>query len=370
MGQGRDLGLQLRHWLEPGGTGLIHSPARLANALCDGLGENQSLRGPVRDLGSRPLFLQLLHQQGAARASSLSALQQQLAQTYSPAVLGELLDLLEAACDVELERPSLPAAERSPEPPRPRQGRNLELGRRALALADELRQLAPGIAAAAAAAPVLAWLGQELDRAVFDPWGWSGGVVLAAVLGLLQALSWGPLRGWRRRWSLESEALGDPHQAWRWITAPWMHVNRGEASTNLLLLLVLLAATPLPLSQVVLRYCLTALAAQIAAALLARRHRVKRCWSGAGAPLMALVGLATGLSLLQGRALGFSLGPLSLPAWVLLLVVGALQLGWVLPRQDPQEHSTAPQRLLASTACWGLLLGLAWAVVSRLKDLL
>ena len=77
-------------------------------------------------------------------------------------------------------------------------------------------------------------------------------------------------------------------------------------------------------------------------------------------------GLAAGSSLLQWKLLVFRPLGVSIPAWVLLLVVGALQLGWQLPRQQPGEASTALQRLLASSCSWGLLLGVGWALISRL----
>jgi membrane associated rhomboid family serine protease len=368
MGQGRELGLQLRHWLDQGRTAL-NSGHALANALCDGLGEQELLKGPVRDLGSRPLFLQLLRQSGATQRSNLVSLKQQLATTYSPSVLAELLDLLEAVTGQELDRSDL---QQGPDPAEHPQEIPAEKPVPAwCGFGPELRSLAPGITAAAAAAAVIAWLAQELQRLVFGPWGWSSGVALAACLGLLQALSLGAIGiGWRRRWSLDHLGVINPRQAWRWITAPWIHANGCEAAANLLLLLIVLGPTPLPLGQVVLRYCLTALAAQIPAALMARRQGIARRWSGAAAPLSALVGLAAGLSLLQGRSLGFPLGPLRLPAWVLLLVYGSLQVGWLLPRQAQQEQSLPLQRLMASTASWGLLLGLAWALISWLQQLI
>lgn len=82
-----------------------------------------------------------------------------------------------------------------------------------------------------------------------------------------------------------------------------------------------------------LRYCLTALACLAPAAALAQRWGVQRRWSGASGAVSALIALAAGLSLLRWRELGFSSLGLSIPAWVLLLVYGALQLGWQLPRQ-------------------------------------
>lgn len=337
--------------------------------LVDALGAEERLKGPVRDLGSQPLFLQALRQDGAAQRSSLAALQQQLTATYSPAVLAELLDLLEAVTGVTLPRPTpdLPNPKATESAvPAPTSGRRLIWHASPWIL--ELRDLAPGIAAAAGAAPVLAWLGQELDNLLLADWGWSAGVALAAGLGLLQALSLGPLREFRRRWPLTTAQANDPHEVWRWITAPWWHARGTEAVANLLLLLITLGTTPLPLGQVVLRYGLAALATQAPAALVAARFGISRQWSGAAGPLGAVVGLGAGMSLLQWRALGFDLGPLTIPAWVVLLVYSALQLGWQLPRQDPHETSQPWQRLLTSTWSWGLLLGLGWALISWVQQ--
>jgi hypothetical protein len=345
--------------------------------LVDALGADERLKGPVRDLGSQPLFLQALRQSGAAQCSSLATLQQQLSATYSPAVLAELLDLLEAVTGQALPRATPePASPATPEPaahepstqaPSPARIRKWAPPPWLRTWLLRLRDLAPGIAAAAGAAPVLAWLGQELDNLLLADWGWSSGVALAAGLGLLQALSLGPLRRLRRHWSLNTGQAQDPHDAWRWITAPWWHAHGPEAAANLLLLLIVLGRSPLPLGAVVLRYGLTSLASQAPAALVAAHFGISRQWSGAAGPLGALVGLAAGMSLLQGRALAFELGPLTIPAWVLLLVCSALQLGWQLPRQNPDEQSQPWQRLLASTWSWGLLLGLGWALISWLQ---
>lgn len=360
MGQGRQLGTHLRRWLDrdsPGPSGGLV----VANVLVDALGADERLKGPVRDLGSQPLFLQALRQSGAAQRSSLATLRQQLAATYSPAVLCELLDLLEAVTGQVLPRPT-------PEPASPARIGKWAPSPWLRTWLLRLGELAPGIAAAAGAAPVLAWLGQELDKLLLADWGWSAGVALAAALGLAQALSLGPLRGLRRRWPLNAEQSRDPHEVWRWITAPWWHANGAEGVANLLLVLIALGRSPLPFGQVVLRYGLVALAAQAPAALVAARWGVSRQWSGAAGPLGALVGLAAGMSLLQGRSLGFELGPVTIPAWVLLLVCSALQLGWQLPRQNPDEQSQPWQRLLASTWSWGLLLGLGWALISWVQQ--
>ena len=51
MGVGRDLGHQLRRWLEQDPEALRQSRA-LTNRLMDGLGAEESLRAPLRDLAS------------------------------------------------------------------------------------------------------------------------------------------------------------------------------------------------------------------------------------------------------------------------------------------------------------------------------
>lgn len=228
--------------------------------------------------------------------------------------------------------------------------------------------MAPGIALAASAALVFSWLAQEVDRGLFDRWGWSGGVVLVLVTGLLQALAIGPLRGLRRQWSLSDRQTIQPRHAWRWIGSSWIHVNGLEAGLNLLLLLILIGASPLPLSQVVLRYGLTALACLIPSALLAQRFGVRRRWSGAAGPISALIALAAGLSLLHWRSMAFETPLFPIPSWVLLLVMGAMQLSWQLPRQAGDQTSHPWQRLLCSSWTWGLLLGLLWAVITRLRE--
>jgi hypothetical protein len=48
------------------------------------------------------------------------------------------------------------------------------------------------------------------------------------------------------------------------------------------------------------------------------------------------------------------------------LVIGALQLGWQLPRQG-DDGSSPGQRLLCSTWAWGVIWGLGWAAVSALS---
>ena len=358
MGVGRDLGHQLRRWLEQDPEALRQSRA-LTNRLMDGLGAEESLRAPLRDLASQPLLLQVLHSQGAQRQSALSSLRQQLGRTYAPAIERELLDLLEAATGLGASPPAASPVAASPPRSTPAT---------AAPAPPALQELAPGLALAASGALVLCWAGGTLDRQLLEGWGWSGGMALVVVLGLLQALSLGPLKGLPRRWWLESAQCRDPHQAWRWLSSPWLHANGAEAAANLILLALLLGNSPLQLSDVVLRYCLTALACQAPAAALAQRWGVERRWSGASGPVSALIALAAGLSLLRWRELGFTSLGLSIPAWVLLLVVSALQAGWQMPRQG-DDGSTPLQRLLCSCWAWGLIWGLGWALISWLVAL-
>ena len=362
------LGLQLKQWLNQEATPL-RSQA-LANRLLDALGSEESLRGPLRDLASQPLMQQALYGQGASRQAALASLSQQLQRIYAPAVLADLLDLLEAATGLPVMRPAATttpaaAAEATAQPNPPAATR---LKRQLDQHGPLLVAIGPGLALAAAGALVFAWLARELDRAVFEGWGWSGGVVLVLVLGLLQALSLGPLKPLRRLWPLNTQQALQPSQAWRWLGAAWIHQRGLEATLNLLLLLVFLGNSPLQLGDVVLRYCLTALATLTPAVLLAAHWQLDRPWSGAAGPLSALIALAAGLSLLHWHQVDLATPLFSVPAWVLLLVYGALQLNWQLPVRDGEASGTPWQRLLCSQWAWGLLLGLAWAVVSRVRE--
>ena len=367
MGLGTTLGRQLRQWLIQNPEAL-QSGRAIANRLIDALGADDGLKGPIRDLANQPLLLQLLHGNGASQASALASLNAHIRQTYSAEVQTELQDLLNAVCgqkspaseraaraSTAAPRPSAPAPK--PEP----------LAGRVARLTPSLRRLeplAPGLALSACGALVLSWLGRELDRLIFKGWGWSGGVVLVLGIAALSVGPWG--KALRELWSLSSEQASRPREVWRWISAPWIHRNRAEAGLNLAVLLIILGDSPLPLGQVILRYSLTALACLALAAIAAECWSIQRTWSGSSGPVCALIGLAIGYSVLNWKLHTFKPIGLSIPAWVLLLVVGALQLGWQLPRQQPGEASTALQRLLASSCSWGLLLGVGWALISRL----
>ncbi len=353
MGKGRELGLQLRQWIDSGSL-VPDGSSALANRLIDALGADESLRGPVRDLATQPLLLRVLQQEGQPQRSAIAALTAHLAGIYSPRVLAELLDLLEAASGQAPERPGEAPAGRLAHP---------------RSWAATWQPLGPGLALAAAAALVIFWAGGELDRWIFDPWRWSSGMVLVVALALLQTLALGPLRRLRRRWPLTLQNCGEPRRAWCWITAPWIHAGNGEALLNLLVLLILLGPSPLPLSALLLRYSLTALATTAPAVLVARHGGVPSRWSGASGPIAALIALAASLSLLHWRVFSFAVGPVSIPAWVLLVVYGALQLGWQLPRRSPEDTSTPAARLWSSAWWWGTLLGLGWAVITRLLEL-
>ena len=53
MGIGRDLGLQLRQWIDAGLD--LGGSTALSNRLMDALGAEQTLRGPLRDLASQQI---------------------------------------------------------------------------------------------------------------------------------------------------------------------------------------------------------------------------------------------------------------------------------------------------------------------------
>lgn len=402
MGKGREIGAQLHGWLARHDRGPLQA-RHLEGLLLDALGGDARLRGPVRDLALQPLLQQLLQEPSpGVRRSLLDTLAQDLAATYAPAVLNELLDLLEEATGLPVAGRSAgftapgssapaegggpPAASPDGEPAgrdrsrhhpsrlrrgRARSGGALRQRPTAAAalqtLGPELLPLAPGLALAFANALVFLWLGGELGRLL--PLDWSSGLLLLLVLASLQVLMLRPLARLRRAAPLRLQDSGDPHRVWRWITAPWVHHRQGEALVNGAMLLILLGETPLPLGQLLLRYLLTSLATMAGAVLLARRWLRAGVWDGATGAVAALIALATGASLLHWRPLSFPFGVLSVPSWVLFLVYGAIQMGWVLPRQvHDDEESTPLQRLLCSSWWWGTALGLAWALLTRLQD--
>jgi membrane associated rhomboid family serine protease len=379
LGIGRRLGQALAAWVERGDGGLENGVA-LGNRFVDLLGSDTFLSGAVRDLARRPLFQQALRSQGLARRSALRVLAGDLASTYAPAVLAELLDLLEAGLGEgdlrpppgqagEVARPlpqGIPAE--SPlaiAPPAPAPQAGLVRRPRAALVARELRPLLPGLGFAALMVAVLAWLAEVVDRQWLRPGQASAGLVLALLPLLVPLFTGGPLRRWRGAGLLTQAASGDPHQLWRWVTAPWLHRRRGEALLHALLLALILGPSPLPLDALVLRYGLTSLACLALAALTARWLGLRQQeWGGAAGAVGALLGLAVGLSLLHRRELGFPLGEVTVPAWVLLVVASSLQLAWILPRRDPDDPTRPLERLLTSLWWWGLVLGVVWAGIS------
>jgi len=381
MGTGHDLGRQLGAALRDG-TIPQDGGRALANRFGDWLGADRSLEGPLRDLACRPQLRQALNCQGLARRRALSALAGDLADTYSPRVLNELLALLEAAFDEPALRPD-PSTEAEPvgtslgsvgngSAQHPRRRLAAPIQRiRATGLADDLRAIGPGMALALAAAAVLSWLAGMLERTVPGPWTASAGTFLASWILLAQVLTLGPLRRWRRRWSLDPVRSAEPRLAWLWASSPWIHLRNGEAVLNALVLLLILGSSPLPLGEAVLRYALTSLATTAAAALSARRMGLlSPRWQGATGAVSALLALPVVLALLQRRDLAFPVGAIAVPAWVPFLVFGALQLRWILPRQREDDDSEPRQRLLASTWWWGLVFGASWALLTWGRELI
>ena len=405
MGKGREIGAQLRTWLARGDLEPLQARV-LEGVLLDALGQDIRLRGPVRDLALQPLLLKLLQERSpGARRSMLDTLTRELADTYAPAVLTELLDLLEAATGLPLPS-DRPAAERPesehavselsesdhslsglPESGRPASGPSTSgpeasqwdaaaavatAARNPLQAAEGLGHgllaLAPALALAFANALVMQWLGGELAQQL--PADWSSGLVLVLALAALQLLLLRPLARLRRSAPLRLEDSGDPHRLWRWLTAPWVHHRQGEALLNGLMLLILLGDSSLPLGQLLLRYLLTGLATMAPAVLLARRWLRAGVWDGATGAVAALIALAMGVSLLQWRPVSFPFGVLTVPVWVLFLVYGAIQMGWVLPRRVREERALPWQRLLCSCWFWGSAWGLIWALLTRLQVLL
>ena len=214
---------------------------------------------------------------------ALAALVVELQSTYAPAVLAELVDLLEVGLGVGELVPSAPdgrnsggsgaavsprsaggsgtaaagpvafsaqlAQEHGPggalHPPTVASGAELPFakqGRQPGAvdqrgavvspapvlnlrqLRRDLIPLGPGLALAAAMALVLAWLAGVLDRQLLAPRQWSAGLVLALTLAVLQIATLpGPLRFLRRSALLDQQESGQPRLAWRWNQGALTH---------------------------------------------------------------------------------------------------------------------------------------------------
>ena len=370
MGKGRELGLKLREWIEAGTLPLEHSSG-LANRMVDLLGADDALKAPIRDLASQPLLLRALGQRGGSQRSAIQSLLSDLSRTYSPPVMEELLDLIEAATEIALpERPVLVSA--LPEDREPKQVSSLPALRKLRNPADlaaTLERLGPGLALAAATALVLHWGAGELDTWVLRPLRWNGGLVLVGVLLAVQLLATLPWLAWRWQAPLRQPAAMDPRRAWNWVTAPWIHHSGVEACLNVLVMLVILGASPLPLADGVLRYGLTSLATMALGVFVALHRCQDRLWDGASGAISALIALATTLSLLHWRVMEFNVGPVGIPAWVLLVIYGSLQLGWQLPRRSDRDPSSPRDRLFSSQWWWGLVLGVVWALISWVSSL-
>lgn len=366
MGIGRDIGEQVRHWV--GSGELINLPPQaLANRLLDAAGPSRRLHGPLQDLGRQPLFLQLLREKQPAKArATLQALTSELSEIYSPAILTELVQLLEAAIGIA----GVPSA-----PSRPHASPAVDSDpitarspSRLWRLASTLRPLAPGLALAAGSSLALAWLGAELERVVFEQLAWPAGVVLLLALSSSQLLTRRWLRPWRTGALLDRASAVDPRQAWRWVAAPWVHASDREALLNGVVLVAVLGNTALPLREVVLRYTLTSLACLGLAVWCSRWCHIRRLWGGASGVVAALLSLDSTLSLLRWEQQAFAIGPLQIPAWVLLWAWVPVQLAWTLPRRLASDLTRPWQRVVSSCWFWGLALGVIWGVLVELQE--
>ncbi len=369
MGIGREIGEQVRHWV---GSGELNSlpPQALVNRLIDAAGASRRLHGPLQDLGRQPLFLQLLREQQPAKArATLQALKSELAEVYSSGILTELVQLLEAAIGI----PGVSQATARP-------GQTPATDSSSIAhhwfvrpwrLARTLRPLAPGLALGAGSSLVLAWFGVELGRLVFEPLGWSAGVVLLLVLGAAHLLTSRMIRPWRTAGLLDRASAVNPRQAWRWVSAPWLHASDKEVLLNTVVLAVVLFSTPLPLREVVLRYALTSLTCLALAVQASRWCHLRRIWGGSSGVVASLLSLDSTLSLLrwQEQTFDFEVGPLRIPVWVLLWSWVTIQMAWSLPRRHTGDRTRAWQRVVSCCWFWGLALGAAWGVALWLVGL-
>ncbi|MEB3275744.1 MAG: rhomboid family intramembrane serine protease [Cyanobacteriota bacterium] len=357
MGQGRAIGELVLRWQLNGDLEGLDGQ-QLGNRLLDAAGDDQRLRGALRDLGQHPLFRQLLQARSEAqRRTMLHNLSGHLAEVYNPAILAELDDLLGVVTGLQAARPA-------PEPV------SAETWLHAMPRRRSLRLLAPGLGLGAGGALMVAWLGEELERVWLADWGWRGGGVLVLALAVLQLARQAPC-GRRLDQALlsRSSAVRRP-VAWRWLTAPWLHQRDGEAWLNLALLALVLGSSPLPLRDVLLRYLLSSVAALGLAIGSARALGVGQRWGGASGAVAALISLAAGLSLLRRESLGFNLGPLQVPAWVLIGSYAIVQLAWIRPRQRGRPTKPLRHWVAASTWLWGTAMGALWALVTWISGLL
>lgn len=369
MGQGRAIGELVLRWQLNGDLEGLNGQ-QLGNRLLDAAGDDQRLRGALRDLGQHPLFRQLLQARSEAqRRTMLHNLSGHLAEVYNPAILAELSDLLGVVTGLE-------TAGAAPEPgagPRPRspEGAGAWIHRlprwRPLRM---LRPLAPGLGVGAGGALVVAWLGEELERVWLANWGWGGGGVLVLALAALQLVRQAPCGRLLDQALLSRSSAVRRPVPWRWLTAPWLHQRDGEAWLNLALLALVLGSSPLPLRDVLLRYVLTSVAALGLAIGTARELGVGKRWGGAGGAVAALLSLAAGLSLLRWESLGFNLGPLQVPAWVLFGNYTIVQLAWIRPRHRGRPSKPLRQWVAGSTWLWGTAMGGGWALISWISGLL
>lgn len=367
MGIGREIGDQVRRWV---GSGELNSlpPQALVNRLIDAAGASRRLHGPLQDLGKQPLFLQLLREQQPAKArATLQALTSELAEIYSSGIITELVQLLEATSGLS-GVPQATARSGSASTSESNLSAHQFFYQR-WRLARTLLPLAPGLALGAGSSLVLAWFGVELDRLVFEPLGWSAGVVLLLLLASAHLLTSRLIMPWRTAGLLDRASAVDPRKAWRWVTAPWLHESDKEALLNAVVLAVVFFNTPLPLREVVLRYALTSLACLALAVQASRWCHLRRIWGGASGVVASLLSFDSTLSLLRWQEQGFEMGPLRIPVWVLLWSWVTIQMAWSLPRRHTGDRTKAWQRVVTSCWFWGLAIGAMWGVVFWLLGL-
>lgn len=155
---------------------------------------------------------------------------------------------------------------------------------------------------------------------MFVPLNCSAGAVLLLFLAAAHLLTSKLIRPWRTAGLLDRASAVALRQAWRWVTAPWLHASVKEVLLNAVVLADLLFNTPLPLKEVVLRYALTSLAFLALAVQTSLWGHIRRIWGDASAVVASLLSLDTTLSLLrwQEQTFDFEVGPLRIPVWVLL----------------------------------------------------
>ena len=369
MAQASELGKQISQWVKDDPR-LSKNTQLLLNRMKDLLGsESDEIRGPLIDIITQPLFHESLALNGASKDLAANELQKYIRNTYSHSICLQLKSFVEAASGVVVIKnvdPAYNVGNKTDSRELLRQANNLvKINIKSVVgkTYEYFHLYAPGIAVSAAFALVFAWLGGEIDRFKFGKLSQGCGLLIL-LLGIVELSRFVKLkvRNKTDKFMINSLEVTKPSYAWKWISHPFVHANAKEGVINIFILLIILGGTPLPLSEVLLRFNLTSLACLIGAASCAKKFEIAKVWSGASGSVAALISLACCLSLFENRPLAFDVGWISVPAWVLLVINSSLQMQWQIDQRAQNTGKYFSHIVLSSTFAWGTILGSLWAV--------